>query len=264
MRTPFRHLFILIFGYTFLYLPILLTILYSFNSSRLMSMWGGFSFKLYEKIFTNTELISAAFLSLKIAATSATCAVFFGTMAAVALSRLKTFRGFTLFSTLLTAPLVMPDIITGLALLLTFISFESLFGWPSGRGFETILISHVTFSIAYVAIIVKARLEQFDLSLEEAAMDLGCRPLKAFLVITIPIITPALLAGWLLAFTLSLDDVVIASFVSGPGTTTLPMVVFSSVRLGISPEINALGAVIISCFAIVLTVSYFVMHRKKD
>jgi putrescine transport system permease protein len=263
MKNPLRHSIILTLGYSFLYLPILLTIIYSFNNSRLVSIWGGWTFKWYAKLFKNEALIDAAFLSLKIAACSATTAVILGTFAGVALSRFTKSRGFTLFSTLLTAPLVMPEIITGLALLLAFISFETLFGWPSGRGFQTILISHITFSIAYVAVIVKSRLDHFDTSLEDAAMDLGCKPFKAFLVITIPIITPSLLAGWLLAFTLSLDDVVIASFVSGPGASTLPMVVFSSVRLGVSPEINALATIIISIFALILFVTGIVVSRKK-
>lgn len=264
-KQSLRHPVILFIGYSFLYIPILLTIIYSFNNSRLVSIWGGWTLKWYEKLFYNQELINALFLSLKIAACSATISIVLGTLAGVSLVRLNRAKGFTLFSSLLTAPLVMPEIITGLALLLAFISFESLFGWPSGRGFTTILISHITFSIAYIAIIIKARLEHFDTSLEDAAMDLGCRPFKAFLVITIPIITPSLLAGWLLAFTLSLDDVVIASFVSGPGASTLPMVVFSSVRLGVSPEINALATVLISVFALILFITGIVIsHRKNE
>ncbi|MEX2616332.1 MAG: ABC transporter permease subunit [Alphaproteobacteria bacterium] len=244
----------LAFGYVFLYGPILSLVIYSFNDSRLVTVWGGFSTRWYGALLENEKLLGAAFLSLKIAAFSATGAVVLGTLCAIALVRFGRFRGRLLFSAMTTAPLVMPEVITGLSLLLLFVTMQQLTGWPEGRSPLTITIAHVTFATAYVAVVVKARLSQVDSSLEEAALDLGARPLKVFMTITLPLIAPSLIVGWLLAFTLSLDDLVIASFVSGPGSSTLPMVVFSSVRLGLSPEINALatillGTVIIGAFA---------------
>ena len=244
----------LAFGYVFLYGPILSLVIYSFNDSRLVTVWGGFSTRWYGALLENEKLLGAAFLSLKIAAVSATGAVVLGTLCAIALVRFGRFRGRLLFSAMTTAPLVMPEVITGLSLLLLFVTMQQLTGWPEGRSPLTITIAHITFATAYVAVVVKARLSQVDSSLEEAALDLGARPLKVFTTITLPLIAPSLIVGWLLAFTLSLDDLVIASFVSGPGSSTLPMVVFSSVRLGLSPEINALatillGTVIIGAFA---------------
>lgn len=236
---------VLAFGYAFLYVPVLLLIVYSFNESRLVTVWSGFSTKWYGELLRNQQLLDAAWLSIRIAATNATFAVVLGTLAANALVRHGRFRGRGAFELLLTAPLVMPDVIIGLSLLLLFVAMQQTIGWPDGRGFTTITIAHLTFSMAYVAVVVRARLAQMDRSLEEAAMDLGARPLTVYLRITLPLIAPALLSGWLLAFTLSLDDLVIASFVSGPGSTTLPMVVYSSVRMGVSPQINALATLIV-------------------
>ncbi len=236
---------VLAFGYAFLYVPVLLLIVYSFNESRLVTVWTGFSTKWYGELLRNQQLLDAAWLSIRIAATNATFAVVLGTLAANALVRHGRFRGRGGFELLLTAPLVMPDVIIGLSLLLLFVAMQQAIGWPDGRGFTTITIAHLTFSMAYVAVVVRARLAQMDRSLEEAAMDLGARPLTVYLRITLPLIAPALLSGWLLAFTLSLDDLVIASFVSGPGSTTLPMVIYSSVRMGVSPQINALATLIV-------------------
>ncbi|MBF0391272.1 MAG: ABC transporter permease subunit [Alphaproteobacteria bacterium] len=246
MRTRGLFLFAaLAIGYAFLYGPILSLIVYSFNESRLVTVWSRFSFKWYGELFENEQILSSAWLSLKIAALSATGAVVLGTLAAVMLVRFGRFRGRMLFSAMITAPLVMPDVIIGLALLLLFVSLEQWLNWPEGRGMTTIAIAHVTLGMAYATVVVQSRLSQMDASVEEAALDLGARPWKVFLLITLPIISPALAAGWLLAFTLSLDDLVIASFVSGPGSTTLPMVIFSSVRLGVSPQINALATIVV-------------------
>src|SRR5690349_19284464 len=220
----------LAFGYAFLYAPILLLIVYSFNESRLVTVWSGFSIKWYVSLLHNEQMLTAAWLSLRIAALAASGAVVLGTIAGLALARFGRFRGRTLFGGMITAPLVMPEVITGLSLLLLFVSLEQFIGWPEGRGMTTITIAHVTFTMAFVAVIVQSRLVSLDESIEEAAMDLGARPAKIFFVITLPIISPAIVSGWLLAFTLSLDDLVIASFVSGPASTTLPMVIFSSVR----------------------------------
>ena len=236
---------VLAFGYAFLYVPVLLLIVYSFNESRLVTVWSGFSTQWYGELLRNQQLLDAAWLSIRIAATNATFAVVLGTLAANALVRHGRFLGRGGFELLLTAPLVMPDVIIGLSLLLLFVAMQQAIGWPDGRGFTTITIAHLTFSMAYVAVVVRARLAQMDRSLEEAAMDLGARPLTVYLRITLPLIAPALLSGWLLAFTLSLDDLVIASFVSGPGSTTLPMVIYSSVRMGVSPQINALATLIV-------------------
>lgn len=244
-RGPGFAMTVLAFGYAFLYVPIALLILYSFNDSRLVTIWGGWSVRWYASLLDNQQLLSAAWLSLRIAAVTATVSVVLGTLAGMALARFGRFRGRTLFGGLITAPLVMPEVITGLSLLLLFVTLEQLVGWPAGRGMTTITIAHITFTMAFVAVIVQSRMASLDESIEEAAMDLGARPAKVFLVITLPIIAPAILAGWLLAFTLSLDDLVIASFVSGPGSSTLPMVIFSSVRLGVTPEINALATLIV-------------------
>lgn len=261
-RRPFWLFTALAFGYAFLYGPILSLVVYSFNASRLVTVWGGFSTRWYGELLANEQILSAAWLSLRIAALNATVAVFLGTLAGLALSHFGRFRGRMLFSAMVSAPLVMPDVILGLASLLLFVSMGQLVGWPEGRGVTTITIAHITFSIAYVTVIVQSRLSQMDESIEEAALDLGARPWKVFLVITLPIIAPALLAGWLLAFTLSLDDLVIASFVSGPGATTLPMVVYSSVRLGVSPQINALATIIVGLVTVGIVVAGWVLHRR--
>jgi putrescine transport system permease protein len=235
----------LIFGFGFLYVPMMILIVYSFNDSRLVTVWSGFSFKSYFELFQDQQILDAAWLSLEIAFLCACMSLILGLMASLALVRFGRFRGHMTFAGMITAPLVMPEVITGLSLLLLFVVMERAIGWPSGRGMLTIFIAHVTFSTAFVTVILSSRLREVDRSIEEAAMDLGATPLKVFFVITLPIIAPALLAAWLLGFTLSLDDLVIASFVSGPGSTTLPMKVFSSVRLGVSPKINALATIII-------------------
>ena len=256
----------LVIGFGFLYIPMLILVIYSFNASRLVTVWAGFSTKWYVELFQDQQLLDAAWMSLKIAFLTACMSLVMGMLASLALVRLGRFRGKMSFAGMITAPLVMPEVITGLSLLLLFVAMEKSFGWPGGRGMLTIWIAHVTFSTAFVTVILSSRLKEIDRSLEEAGMDLGASPLKVFFVITIPIITPALLAAWLLAFTLSLDDLVIASFVSGPGSTTLPMKVFSSVRLGISPKINALASIIIALVSLgVLTAGWIIRgwERKK-
>ena len=256
----------LVIGFGFLYIPMLILVIYSFNASRLVTVWAGFSTKWYVELFQDQQLLDAAWMSLKIAFLTACMSLVMGMLASLALVRLGRFRGKMSFAGMITAPLVMPEVITGLSLLLLFVAMEKSFGWPGGRGMLTIWIAHVTFSTAFVTVILSSRLKEIDRSLEEAGMDLGASPLKVFFVITIPIITPALLAAWLLAFTLSLDDLVIASFVSGPGSTTLPMKVFSSVRLGISPKINALASIIIALVSLgVFTAGWVVRgwERKK-
>ncbi len=261
-RPWFRTLS-LVLGFAFLYIPIISLIVYSFNESRLVTVWGGFSTKWYGALMRNQQILDAAWLSLKVASTSATIAVALGTLTGMALARFGPFKGRTLLSGMATAPLVMPEVITGLSMLLLFVTLEQLIGWPAGRGMSTIVISHVTFAMAYVSVIVQSRLAQFDESLEEAAQDLGARPAKVFFLVTLPIIFPALLSGWLLAFTLSLDDLVIASFVAGPGSSTLPMVVFSKVRLGVSPDINALATILVAVVAVGVVVAGFVMSRQQ-
>lgn len=254
---------ILLFGYAFLYGPIISLIVYSFNESRLVTVWGGFSTKWYGELMQNTQLLSAAWLSVRIAALTATIAVVLGTLAALALVRFRRFRGRGSLEVMVTAPLVMPEVIIGLSLLLLFVAMENVIGWPAGRGMTTIVIAHTTFALAYVTVVVQSRLAHMDLSLEEAALDLGARPLKVFFSITLPIIAPSLVAGWLLAFTLSLDDLVVASFVSGPGATTLPMVVYSSVRLGVSPEINALATIIVALVSLAVLVTGILLWRQN-
>jgi putrescine transport system permease protein len=263
-RTSYSGTAALIAGYIFLYLPIFFLILFSFNESRLPGIWAGFSTKWYLRLFENEDLIAAVLTSFQIASMTATGAVILGTLAAVSMVRFGSFRGRTLFSGMISAPLVMPEVITGLALLLMFVSFERLIGWPSERGMMTVTIAHITLATAYVYLIVQARLQDFDRSLEEAGQDLGARPVKVFLCITLPLIAPALLAGWLLAFALSLDDVVIASFLSGPGATTLPILIFSSLRLGITPEINALATIIVGIVSIGVTIAGIVMIKRQS
>ncbi len=262
-RVPVFRLSVMIFGFAFLYVPILLLVIYSFNKSRLVTVWGGFSTEWYGKLFANDQILNAAWLSLKIAAINATGAVILGTLAGLALARFGKFSGRTLFSGMTTAPLVMPEVITGLSLLMLFVAMEQLFGWPQGRGVTTITIAHMTLTMAYVTVIVQSRLSTLDDSLEEAAMDLGARPAKIFFLITLPIIAPALVSGWLLAFTISLDDLVIASFVSGPGSSTLPMVIFSKVRLGVSPDINALASIMVLLVTVGVVIAGFLMHRQE-
>jgi putrescine transport system permease protein len=239
-----------------------LVVVYSFNDSRIATVWGGFSTRWYGELLRNEQILDAAFLSLRIALTSATIATIFGTMAGIALARFRRFKGRTLFSGMITSPMVMPEVITGLSLLLLFVSLQQLTGWPAQRGFGTITIAHTTFAMAYVAIIVQSRLMSMDESLEEAAMDLGGHPLRVMFDITLPLIAPAMVAGWLLAFTLSLDDLVIASFVSGPGSNTLPMYIFSKVKLGVSPDINALATLIILFVSSGVLLSWLVARRR--
>ena len=261
-RSWFRILSLVV-GFAFLYIPIVSLIVYSFNASKLVTVWGGFSTKWYGALLQNEQILGAAWLSLRVAAISATIAVALGTLAGMALARFGPFKGRTLFSGLTTAPLVMPEVITGLSLLLLFVTMEQLIGWPQGRGMTTIIIAHVTLTMAFVTVIVQSRLSQMDESIEEAAMDLGARPWKVFFLITLPIIAPALLSGWLLAFTLSLDDLVITSFVAGPGSSTLPMVIFSKVRLGVSPDINALATILVLIVAVGVAVAGVVMTRQQ-
>lgn len=253
----------LVLGLLFLYLPMVVLVVYSFNESKLVTVWSGFSTKWYGELFRDQQILSAVWTSLKIAFFAASMAVCLGTVAAFVMTRYGHFRGKTALSSMVTAPLVMPEVITGLSLLLLFVQMAQITGWPADRGMATIWIAHTTFCSAYVAVVVAARLREVDRSIEEAAMDLGSPPLKTFFYITLPIISPALAAGWLLAFTLSLDDLVIASFVSGPGANTLPMVVFSSVRLGVSPKINALATLIILVVSLATLLAWFFMRRSE-
>lgn len=250
-------------GMIFIYAPMVVLVVYSFNASRLVTVWGGWSTRWYSSLFENTQLMNAVFHSLKIATYTAIAATALGTLAALVLTRFSHFRGRTLFAGMVTAPLVMPEVITGLALLLLFVAMAQLIGWPMERGTITIWIAHTTFSTAYVSIIVSSRLREIDKSIEEAAMDLGARPWKIFFVITVPMIAPALVAGAMMAFALSLDDLVIASFVSGPGASTLPMEIFSSVRLGVKPDINAVASLILLAVSLVTLSLWFVLRRRE-
>lgn len=250
------------FGYAFLYAPILLLIISSFNSSKIIGVWSGASLKWYKALLHNQMMLDAAWLSLKIAFMTANLAVLIGTIGALVIARFKSFKGKSVLNGLVTAPLVMPDVMTGLALLLMFVVMAQVFGWPKERGVTTITLGHATIAIAYVLVVVRARLAEFDDHLEEAALDLGARPMSVFFRITLPIIFPSIAAGWLLAFTLSLDDVVLAGFLSGPGSTTLPMLVFSSIRYGVSPEINALATIIVIIVSIGILIAGFLMNRR--
>ncbi len=245
-------------GFAFLYIPIVILVIYSFNASRLVTVWGGWSTQWYVALFNNQQLLDAAWVTARVAFLSATVATVLGTMAAIALVRHGRFRGRTLFSGLVYAPLVMPEVITGLSLLLLFVAMGV------ARGFWTVTLAHVTFAMCYVAIVVQSRLLSFDRSLEEAAQDLGATPTKTFFVITLPIIAPAVISGWMLAFTLSLDDLVIASFTTGPGATTLPMRIYSSVRLGVTPEINAVCTILIGIVTFVVIVVSIATKRAQD
>ena len=254
---------VLCFGMAFLYLPMVLLVIYSFNYSKLVPVWGGFSVRWYKTLFASEEIWNAFALSLKIAVVNATVATLLGTLAGLALVRFGRFRGRTLFTGMISAPLVMPEVITGLSLLLLFITMNELFGWPDKRGITTITIAHITFSLAYVAVIIQSRLAGMGQDLEEAAQDLGGKPLRVMMDITVPLLAPGMLAGWLLAFTLSLDDLVIASFVSGPGANTLPMLIYSRVRLGLRPDINALATIIIVTVAIGVSVACWLLMRQR-
>ena len=249
------------FGYAFLYLPLALVMIYSFNESRLVTVWGGFSTKWWSALLANEAMLQAAWLSLRIAFVSATAAALIGLAAGYALARAPPFPGRSLFGGLVIAPMVMPEVVMGISMLLLFVGAERLFGGPE-RGFLTIAIAHATFSIAFVAIVVQARLADFDRSLEEAAMDLGATPWVTFLTVTLPLIAPAVGSGWLLAFTLSLDDLIMTQFVSGAQSQTLPMRVYSSVRLGVDPQINVLATVIVMVAACALIFSGWLTRRK--
>ena len=264
-----RSLFVLTalaFGFAFLYLPILAMIIYSFNASRLVTVWDAANsptLAWYVELFHNAPVMESARLSFRIAAVNATGAVILGTLAAFALERYTRFRGRALFGLLTTAPMVLPEVITGLSLLLLFVALEQAVGWPGGRGATTITIAHITFSMAYVIVVIQARLATVDRSLEEAAMDLGARPWKVFFVITLPLIMPAIASGWVLAFILSWDDLVITSFVSGPSSTTLPQLVFSKVRLGVSPDINALATILVLIVTVCVVIAGGYMVRLE-
>lgn len=242
-------------GLAFLYLPIAILVIYSFNASRLVTIWGGWSLRWYVELFSDSAILDAAWITLRIAALSATAATVLGTLAAVALVRLGRFRTRMLFSGMVYAPLVMPEVITGLSLLLLFVALDV------DRGFWTVSLAHTTLTMCFVTVIVQARLVGFDRSLEEAAMDLGCPPLRTFLTVTLPLIMPAIAAGWMLAFTLSIDDLVIASFTTGPGATTLPIRIYSEVRLGVKPEINAVCTIMIATVAIGIVAASLLTKR---
>lgn len=262
-RRPIFLMSCLCFGFAFFYVPILSMIVFSFNKSRLATVWGGFSTEWYWRLFKNDQIINAAILSLEIALISATFATILGTMAGIALARFRRFRGRPMFTGLITAPLIMPEVITGISLLMMFIVMAEWIGWPGTRGFTTITIAHITFSMTYVATIVQSRLANADIAVEEAALDLGSKPWQVLWDITLPIISPAIVSGWLLAFTISLDDVVITSFTTGPGSTTLPILIWSKVKLGVTPDINALATLIVLVVAIGVGISSYIMYRME-
>ena len=261
-RSRWGGMAVLALGFAFLYLPILLLIVYSFNSSRLATVWAGFSTKWYGELLRDRQMLDAAWVSLRVAFWTATASMVIGTMAAIVMTRLRRFPGKTLFGALITAPLVMPEVIIGLSILLMLVSMGGILG-IAPKGVMAIWVAHVTFTISFVTVVVSSRLQELDRSLEEAAMDLGANRLKVFFLITLPIIAPALVSGWLLAFTLSLDDVVIASFVAGPSSTTLPMKVFSSVRLGLSPKINALATIMVLAVSLAALIGWLIMSRSE-
>ncbi|MCO4839352.1 MAG: ABC transporter permease subunit [Rhodobacteraceae bacterium] len=250
-------------GMAFLYLPIISLIIYSFNASRRGNIWGGFSTHWYGELFQDEQILNAAWISLKIAVFSASGATVLGVMAAIVLVRFGRFRGRALFSGMVSAPLVMPEVITGISLLLLFISAEQIFGWPAGRGVLTVTLAHITFCTAFVIVVIQPRLVDLDRSLEEASRDLGAGPATTFFLITLPLIVPALASSWLLAFILSFDDLVIASFTSGPGATTLPMLIFSKVKIAVSPDVNALATLIILIVGIGLCVAMLGLRKGK-
>lgn len=261
-----KHTFLkicLFAGFAFFYIPILSMIVFSFNKSRLATVWGGFSTEWYWKLFANRQVINAALLSLEIALVSATVATILGTMAGIALARFRRFRGRTLFSGFVTAPLVMPEVITDISMLMLFILMGQYIGWPGKRGFTTVTIAHITFSMTFVTTIVQSRLSSMDISIEEAAMDLGSKPWQVLKDVTLPIIAPAIMSGWLLAFTISLDDVVITNFTTGPGATTLPILIWSKVKLGVTPDINALASIVIVVVGICVGIAGIIMARAE-
>lgn len=248
-------------GIVFLYAPMLVLIVYSFNESRLVTVWAGWSTKWYGELFRDEQLMNAVLRSFQVAFYAASTAVVIGLLASVVMVRFSRFKGRTLFSGMITAPLVMPDVVIGLSMLLLFVALSQSIGWPPHRGLLTVWIAHTTFCIAYSTVVISSRLREMDQSLEEAALDLGATPVTAFFKVTLPIIAPSIMSAWLLSFTLSLDDVVIASFVTGPGATTLPIEVFSSVKLGVTPKVNALATIIIGIVSMVALGSWFVSRR---
>lgn len=262
-RRPVFLISVLCFGFAFFYIPILSMMVYSFNGSRLATVWGGFSTKWYVSLLSNKQVLAALVLSLKIAVVSATCATILGTMAGFVLARFRRFRGRTMFSGLVTAPLIMPEVITGISLLMFFILMANWTGWPGTRGFTTVTLAHITFSMVFVATVVQARVAQADRSIEEAAMDLGARPWQVLRDVTLPTIFPAILSGWLLAFTISLDDVVITSFTTGPGSTTLPLLIWSKVKLGVTPDINALATITVVVVGLGVALAGIIMLRAE-
>ncbi len=247
----------------FLYIPLLCIVVYSFNDSRYLSTWTGFSLRWYKALISNQIILQATWTSLKVASISATVSVILGTMAAIVFTRFGFFKGKSLFIGAVTSPLVMPEVVMGLSLLMLFVGLEKFFGWPNGLGSTTVIIAHITLTLSYVTMVVQSRLQNVDKSIEEAALDLGASPLKVFFVITLPMIAPSIILGWLLAFALSLDDVVIASFVAGPGSTTLPMVIFSSLRFGISPEVNALATILMTTLSIGVIIMAIIIYKKN-
>jgi putrescine transport system permease protein len=251
-------------GFGFLYLPIAVLVAYSFNASRLVTIWGGFSTRWYGALLEDDKFRAAALTSLEIGVMAATIALVLGTCAGLAMNRFTRFRGRLLFGFMLMAPLVVPEIILGLSLLLLFVAAQRVLGWPAGRGIATVTIAHATFTACFVAVLVRAQLAGFDRTLEEAALDLGARPFAVLWRITLPGISPALVSGWLLAFTLSLDDLVVASFVSGPSATTLPMAVYSSVRIGVTPEINALATLFLAVVFTMVALAFWLMARQEQ
>ncbi|MDT8856400.1 ABC transporter permease subunit [Paracoccaceae bacterium Fryx2] len=262
-RRPVFLISVLCFGFAFFYIPILSMMVYSFNASRLATVWGGFSTKWYVALLGNDQVVRAALLSLQIALVSATAATVLGTLAGLALARFRRFHGRVLFSGLVTAPLIMPEVITGISALMLFILMAEWIGWPGQRGFTTITLAHITFSMVFVTTIVHSRLVQADPAIEEAAMDLGARPWQVLRDITLPVISPAILSGWLLAFTISLDDVVITQFTTGPGNTTLPLLIWSKVKLGVTPDINALATITVVIVGIGVALAGWLLHRAE-
>jgi putrescine transport system permease protein len=264
MKRSLFPLAMLAFGYAFLYLPIALLMLYSFNDSRLVTVWSHFSTRWYGELFHNVQIGDALWLSLRVAATSATAAVVLGTLAAFAMQRAGRFAGRGAFEALAMTPLILPEVLTGLSLLLLFVLLGEAIGWPRQRGAATITLAHIPFGMAYAVVVIRARLSQLDPAMEEAAADLGATPWRTFVRVTLPLLMPAMLAAWLLAFTLSLDDVVIASFVTGPGASTLPIVIFSSVRLGVSPQINALATLLVLAVAVLIATAMLLLRRASS
>ncbi len=255
---------ILFIGYSLLYVPLLCIVIYSFNDSRFMATWTSFSFKWYKHLFNNDMILMGTLTSFKVAAVAATISVILGTMAAIVITRFRRFRGRSLFMGMTAVPLIMPELVLGISLLMLFMTMKKYLGFPSGEGITTICIAHIVLTLSYVTMIIQARIYSLDRSIEEAALDLGASPIKVFFIITLPMIMSSIILAWLLAFALSLDDVVIASFVAGPGATTLPMVMFSSLRFGISPEINALASILILCLSAGVVITSIILYKKNS